>query len=430
VFVGGAHGTASALFLQGPAGAFTDASAQLPAGPVYLGDAEFGDVDGDGDLDLVLADWGGPPEDVAGGPVRLWLNDGRGRFTDASARLPAVTLGMSWDLALIDLDDDGDLDVVVSSKLSAGGRAFVNDGAGQFTDDTAARLPQRTNNYEYEAMDIDGDGDLDLVTINDGADLTETVLVNDGAGRFTDETAARLPGASNLAGSDDNVAVFLDVDDDGDADVLIGSLSDADRLLVNDGHGRFTMDASVLTTPATPGTLGLAVADLDHDGRLDVVMSQGEAATPDHVFRGNAGVAKDTRPPAVRVLVAPARVGGTVIARVHDHRSPSRDADWKAVTIETELPSSLTMRWRGEYEWAAVLPDSADDLAYRVCATDAAGNQACSEVQRASGSRGGGGAGPGGHGGGGCQAGGTPPSLVLAWMVVRAMRRSRRQARG
>ncbi|HTJ40514.1 MAG TPA: VCBS repeat-containing protein [Kofleriaceae bacterium] len=375
VFVGGAHGTDSALFVQGPAGVFTDASAHLPPGKVYLGDAELGDVDGDGDLDLVLADWGGAPQQVTGGLTKLWLNDGHGVFTDATSQLPQVKLGMSWDLEVIDFDDDGDLDVLVSSKLSAGGRAYVNDGSGHFTDETTARLPQRKNNYEYEPMDLDGDGDLDLVTINDGPQLTETVLINDGAGVFEDETSSRITGTNNLANADDNVDTWLDVDDDGDADFLIGSLSDADRLMRNDGTGHFTRDDGVLTTPATPGTLGLAVADLNHDGRLDVVMSQGEVASPDFVFLANAGVAVDTQPPVARVIVA--RPDGTVIARVHDHQSPSRAGDWKQVVI-TDGASSIDMTWRGEYEWAATVPTT-PGVTYRVCATDAAGNQGCSD---------------------------------------------------
>ena len=61
----------------------------------------------------------------------------------------------------------------------------------------------------------------------------------------------------------------------GDADFVIGALGgDADRLLRNDGAGRFTLEDTVMTL-ATPGTLGLAFADFNHDGRLDVVQAQG-----------------------------------------------------------------------------------------------------------------------------------------------------------
>ena len=126
--------------------------------PLSLGDVEPGDVDRDGDLDLVLADWG-PGNNMTneGGRTRLWLNDGTGRFTDATdGRMPATLVRFSWDLELVDVDNDFDLDVLVSCKRCAGSLLFRNDGTGTFEEDPRG-LPQYTNNYEFEAMDLDGD---------------------------------------------------------------------------------------------------------------------------------------------------------------------------------------------------------------------------------------------------------------------------------
>ena len=148
-------------------------------------------------------------------------------------------------------------------------------------------------------MDLDGDGFLDLVTINDGeivgeraSSRREHVFRNDGEGSFRDATDAWWPAPENI-GEDDNVVAFLDFDTDGDADFLIGSLSGPDRLLVNDGTGRLSAALEVFEGEDTPGTLGMAIADLDGDGRIDVVMSQGEhlTAVEERVFlgRGLAG---------------------------------------------------------------------------------------------------------------------------------------------
>ena len=181
----------------------------------------------------------------AGGRTRLWLNDGAGRFTDATdGRMPATLVRFSWDLELVDVGNDFDLDVLVSCKRCAGSLLFRNDGMGAFEEDPRALL-QYTNHYEFEAMDLDGDGFLDLVTINDGeivgergSSRREHVFRNDGEGSFRDATDAWWPASENI-GEDDNVAAFLDFDSDGDADFLIGSLSGPDRLLVNDGTGLY-----------------------------------------------------------------------------------------------------------------------------------------------------------------------------------------------
>ncbi len=435
IFVGGAHGTASGLFVQGPAGTWTDASGDLPSGNVTLGDAEFGDVDMDGDLDLVMTDWGGDPQVVSGGPTRLWLNDGDGVFTDATTRMPPTLIEMSWDLEVIDVDDDADLDVLVSSKLSAGGFLFLNDGAGTFTD-ASSRLPQRTNNYEYEAMDVDGDGDLDLVTINDGPQFRETMLINDGDGSFVDDTATRWPAAGNPANGDDNVEAFLDVDDDGDADFIVGSLNDDDRLLLNDGAGVFTAETDAMTL-STPGTLGLALADLNGDDRLDVVQSQGEVAAADKVLLANTTVAADTTAPAMRILHRAYSDDLLLVVRIHDHKSPSAAHDWTEVVVEPASPGTaddIVMTWRGEYLWAAEIDDTSAFAIYRVCATDRAGNETCSpqleivdEPVVDAGPESDGGPGEDGGGGGCCRTtrGGGAGTLLLVVLVAVSWSRPR-----
>ena len=390
IVIGATYQTQSRLFLGSGNGRFTEMTrTHLPQLPLSVGDLEVGDVDADGDLDLVLADWG-PGNNMTndGGVTRLWTNDGSGRFTDEPARMPALKIRFSWDLEFVDADNDGDLDVLVSCKRCPGSSLFRNDGSGRFTDDSRA-LPPYTNNYEFEAMDLNGDGFLDLVTLNDGeivhespASRREHVFRNDGKGRFRDATEAWWPPAANV-GEDDNMVAFLDADSDGDADFVVGSLSGPDRLLLNDGSGRLQARLDVFDGPPTPGTLGLALADLDGDGRMDVVQGQGEHPTAigERVHSGR-GLAPDTAPPSVSMVAAVDTAGGRFVrARVHDRKSPSLPFEWKNVAVEWTLSAGtrvIAMRWYGEYLWRTEWPgDIPADTAYRVCATDAAGNRAC-----------------------------------------------------
>ena len=378
IVVGTTYDTQSRLLLGTGSGSFTDVTAtNLPAAELSAGDLELGDVDADGDLDIVIADWGDGSPFGAGGVVALWLNDGTASFTDATAeQMPPTLVGFSWDLELVDVDNDWDLDAAVSCKACPSSLLYENDGSGTFSDVTEGRLPAFSNNYEFAPVDLDGDGFLDLVTINDGpqrsAGLAEHVFRNDGAGGFTDVTDEWWPVEAN-PGWDDNVVVALDADSDGDADFLIGSLDGPDRLLLNDGSGALTLYDDVFDGSPSRGTLGLAVADLDGDDRLDVVESQGEV--PGHederVYLATDTVAPDTAPPIIRWEL----VGDSVLARVHDNRTPNMPHDWQSVTVRW-TDGEAPMTWYGENLFRARVPDGVDGL--EVCAIDAAGNETCS----------------------------------------------------
>jgi hypothetical protein len=389
ILVGTTYQTQSRLYLGTGGGAFREVTeSNLPHSPGSVGDLEIGDVDGDGDLDLVLADWGaGDPFESEGAPVRLWLNQGDGRFTDATDRMPAGKVRWSWDLELYDADNDYDLDIAVSCKVCTGSRLYHNDGTGRFTD-ASDRLPQFTNNYEFEPIDLDGDGFMDLVTINDGDqvsaedqfDRREHVFMADGQGGYRDGTADVWPAAANV-GADDNAVVVLDVDSDGDPDFLIGSLSGTDRLLINQG-GRLEVNQEVFGGAATPGTLGIAVADLDGDDRLDVVQSQGELAEDERVYFGT-GLEPDGAAPRIDLVESPeAGAAVSIRARVHDNKTPVAAHDFSEVVLcrgECAGGSARApMSWYGGALWRAEI-EVADGDVVQVCATDRAGNASCSE---------------------------------------------------
>lgn len=394
ILVGTTFQTQSRLYIGTGQGEFREVTAtHLPQAPASVGDLEFGDADGDGDLDVVLADCGpGSNMDNNGGRTRLWLNDGEGHFSDVTdERMPETLLGFSWDLEFLDFDNDFDLDIAVSCKRCYGSSLFVNDGTGSFQEHLTG-LPRHSNNYELEPMDTDGDGFLDLVTINDGEIVGEVnmmrrqhVFRNDAGKAYVDATEALWPDSEN-PGEDDNSAVFLDYDSDGDADFIIGSLTGADRLLINDGNGHLTMAAEVASGAETAGTLSLLLADLNGDNRLDVVHAQGEnpTAVEEKIFLGS-GLSPDTAAPFIGNVDQALSEGGAlrVRARIHDRKSPTMPHDWQSVTlrwIESGTDREVPMTWYGEYLWFAEIPgQSVDATSPRVCAVDAAGNQSCSE---------------------------------------------------
>jgi hypothetical protein len=425
IITGGAYQSQLKLFIKDGA-QWGDASSRMPQQATAVHDVEPGDVDGDGDLDLLISDTGpmDPTSGAPGGRTKLYLNDGAGNFTDVTlTQMPDILVQWSWDVELVDIDNDWDLDALISCKRCTTSYIFRNDGSGLFTNDPDA-LPHFSNNYEFEAIDIDNDGDLDLATLNDAGSFRDHMFVNDGTGKFTDESATRIAGTANPA-ADDNAVIWVDADADGDPDLFVASLSGPDRLLLNDGSGVFTLSPN--TTPNdTPGSLSVAMADLNGDGRLDIVQAQGEGADPEKVQLATDMVAIDTRPPEFGGVMAR---NGKVYARVHDNLSPVRAHDWQRVWVETN-GTEIAMTWYGEYLWVATVTPGAT---MRVCAKDRRGNQACSDggapaVDGAPPGTDGGIEPPGGGGGGCCDTRGASSNVLFAFVLLVVLRRRRRSS--
>ncbi len=267
------------------------------------GGAAFGDLDDDGDLDLILSDSGSSYLGGAGAKPRLYRNDGTGHFTEDAASLGAAVKKAQMDVQLVDVDGDFDLDFFGPNRASnAGGNHYLmlNDGTGTFTD-VSSTLPSTSSSvYEAEAGDLDGDTDIDLFFVS---------LSGFREGHV--ENVSPTGGPQWQAGSplsvqvDDNEIVLLDYDNDEDYDVIVGSLSSREYLWQNNG-GLTWVNASGQIQAVSDSTLDATAADLDNDGDYDLITAQGEsnsAQWSNKVYLN--GGSPDTIPPVIVGTDAP-----------------------------------------------------------------------------------------------------------------------------
>lgn len=281
-----------------------------------------GDVDGDGRCDLYFGS-------IEGGN-RLYRNLGDWRFVDIATTAGVSCSGLpTTGVALADVDGDGDLDLVVNT-IGFGTRLFVNDGHGQFRDTTEqAGLDRSSGAMSVSLADIDRDGDLDLyvanyrsTTLRDEPDtrfrlkregaatiitavnerpVTEPDLVgrfsfdpstgivehgqpdvlyrNNGRGVFsrvpwdqgdfvdTQGRPSAVPFDWGLCG------LLRDLDGDGNPDLYVcNDFASPDRVWMNRGDGRFRSipDAAIRTTSRF--SMGVDIADIDRDGDDDILV--------------------------------------------------------------------------------------------------------------------------------------------------------------
>jgi len=261
----------------------------------------LGDVDRDGDLDAVVAN--------VNVPNRIWLNNGAGVFGDSGQ-----TLGNddSRDVALVDVDRDGDLDVVFANSSGHPNRVYLNTGSGTFIDSGQAMGNTYTRSVGVGDLDLDGDVDL---FFGDDNNTTNTVWLNNGSGAFDlvpvgygawQTHGLRLGDLDNDGDLDaiennwtqtnqlyvgnrngtlryggysvgDNgytyeTSSLADLDNDGDLDAYVGVVTAADRVFSNQLiHRSALFPTAYFLTITQQRPYGVAAADFDNDGRLDIV---------------------------------------------------------------------------------------------------------------------------------------------------------------
>ena len=148
-----------------------------------------GDLNGDGHPDLVVGN--GSVFDIDT-PNTVWLNDGTGTLTNTGQSLGTAH---TQDLALVDVDDDGDLDLIAANGMPDGesggetNKVWLNDGTGSFTDTGQGFGPYDTSSIAV--ADLDGDGDPDFVTGREGFSDSNAVWLNDGSGNFGSTVGGR-----------------------------------------------------------------------------------------------------------------------------------------------------------------------------------------------------------------------------------------------
>jgi hypothetical protein len=299
--------------------------------------ATAGDIDGDGDLDLFVArlvELETCPEGCYLFPINctasrslLYVNDGSGRFAERGAERGIEAAEPSLAPLFFDEDRDGDLDLYVGNDMGVAylDRLYVNDGRGFFTDDAGGRgySVAGSDTMGVDVGDLDRDGQTDLVSTD----------FRDRPTRICDCSDPELP-CSLFAAPPESLdwvnwgIGLVDVDADGDLDLFqsSGDVYDPDRegapcqLFTNDGSGRLSFEA-----PSTDDALavraihrGAAFGDLDDDGDVDAVVAVNGGRPRVLINVGSKGR-------STHVALPPSAAGAIVTARV-DGRSLTEHA--------------------------------------------------------------------------------------------------------
>jgi hypothetical protein len=351
----GFHNT---LVLSMPDGKLRDATANLPAQVRFTHSATTADVNGDGSLDLYIGSIYTESHDE---PPEILLNDGTGRFSLCGDCLPTllsdpVTIGGQplrgptyTGSQFVDVNDDGEPDLVLAGNgyytvpsgiVTSDSQVLLNDGSGHFSVLTGALPPRPWNNtaegVDVRAADINHDGHQDLLISYTPEDPYYVgrwiqVLINNGHGRFRDETSTRLPQTDNSL----TWLTTLDVADlngDGNPDIITHPayfFRSLPPLYLSHGNGNFR--ALPLSYSHTGGDLFTEV-DVRGNGHRDFFTCEDGLSTfpnvPCSIVHEVGGPERPGQPTQVRAERDPA-TGKLVVAWPYDWGA-SRFQIWRS----------------------------------------------------------------------------------------------------
>lgn len=297
---------ANVLFRNEGGQRFVDVTEVAGVGDTANGQsASWGDFDQDGYLDLYVANWSCYPRcgrPSTGDSDRLYRNNGDGTFSDVTHWLNSKVLGSGFIASFVDYDNDGDLDIyLINDEFihPIGNALWRNDGPGCkgwcFTEVSAQlNADTRVMGMGLAVLDYDNDGRFDFYFSNAGP---MTLLRNQEDGTFANvapQAGVDLPTGIGWG------TVAFDYDNDGWQDLYLAVMTTVDGkgipanpLWRNNGDGTFTLVDSHSGAGAVGPSMGVATADYDQDGWVDLLVgdvmqgyallrNQGAALFPGH----------------------------------------------------------------------------------------------------------------------------------------------------
>jgi alkyl hydroperoxide reductase subunit AhpC len=246
----------------------------IKVGPM-AGDPVIADSNHDGNLDIILAcgTCCGSPPDPLSGHVQILLGDGRGGFKPAQGS-PIPVGSSARKVAVGDANRDGHLDIFVAQHESYEVVDLLGDGRGgfkpapgsPFVAASGSHVHPRAHTHAITTGDVNGDGNLDILTTN-ANDHSVSVLLGDGKGGFAPSSASPIKAGRHPY----DTVVLSDVNNDGKADIVTPNLiGNAAMVMLGDGNAGFR-PASGAPFALGPRPGYVAVADINDDGKADLV---------------------------------------------------------------------------------------------------------------------------------------------------------------